>query len=166
MSKTTCGWDIRDLDGLQREIDDHNPHIVVIDSKAAMGHLLEDISKLTFGITWTLFTTSFSDQPPAAGFITPTRTEPSPITRLSKRRRTWFTCSARTTTTSSEAHQMPQCKGIRTQYVFDGDFLTSPCGTQPKWTWVKCFLMCSLHPPAEQSGHQARDQHCLRWPCP
>ena len=46
MSKTTRGWDIRDLDGLQREIDDHKPHIVVIDSlKAAMGHLLEDISK-------------------------------------------------------------------------------------------------------------------------
>ena len=46
MSQTTRGWDIRDLDGLQREIDDHKPHIVVIDSiKAAMGHLLEDISK-------------------------------------------------------------------------------------------------------------------------
>ena len=46
MSKTPRGWDIRDLDGLQREINDHNPNIVVIDSlKAAMGHLLEDISK-------------------------------------------------------------------------------------------------------------------------
>ena len=46
MSKTTRGWDIRDLDGLQREIDDHKPHIVVVDSlKVVMGHLLEDISK-------------------------------------------------------------------------------------------------------------------------
>lgn len=46
MSQTTRGWDIRDLDGLQREIEDYQPHIVVIDSlKAAMGHLLEDISK-------------------------------------------------------------------------------------------------------------------------
>ena len=46
LSATKRGWDIRDLDGLQREIDDYKPHIVVIDSlKAAMGHLLEDISK-------------------------------------------------------------------------------------------------------------------------
>ena len=46
MSKTTRGWDIRDLEGLQREIDTHQPHVVVIDSlKAAMGHLLEDIAK-------------------------------------------------------------------------------------------------------------------------
>jgi hypothetical protein len=46
LSNTKSGWDIRDLEGLQRELDAHQPHIVVIDSlKAAMGHLLEDISK-------------------------------------------------------------------------------------------------------------------------
>ena len=48
LSSTTRGWDIRDLDGLKRELDEHQPDVVWIDSlKAAMaeGHLLEDISK-------------------------------------------------------------------------------------------------------------------------
>jgi hypothetical protein len=136
LSDTTRGWDIRDLDGLQREIDDHQPHIVVIDSlKAAMGHLLEDISKpivrfymdAVHNVVLRSAACVWVHHANKAGTIADNEAlqeAPDMVYLLSK-------------DDNDVCHLKPiKCrngKGIRAQYAFDGDFLDlSPLDSKPR----------------------------------
>ena len=136
LSQTTRGWDIRDLDALQRELDDHKPDIVVIDSlKAAMGHLLEDISKpivrhymdqvhavvlRSAALVWIHHANksgTFADNEAL-------QEAPDMVYLLSKDDNE--VCSLKPI-------KCRNGKGIRAQYVFDGDFLDlTPVEQKPR----------------------------------
>ncbi|CAI8412704.1 MAG: Uncharacterised protein [Synechococcus sp. MIT S9220] len=136
LSLTTRGWDIRDLDGLQREINEHQPHIVVIDSlKAAMGHLLEDISKpivrhymdAVHAVVLRSAACLWIHHANKSGTIADNEAlqeAPDMVYLLSK-------------DDNEVCHLKPiKCrngKGIRAQYIFDGDFLDlTPVEQKPR----------------------------------